>query len=92
MKGIPRSWLVHPWDEIVYVIQKFITCEGRYRIMFFYHIKTLMHLRGDCVIILPYFLLQSLTKMSKIVQKQRSNMDRSLYHFGLVKTLIKFEL
>ena len=27
-KGIPRSWLVHPWDEIVYVIQKFITCEG----------------------------------------------------------------
>lgn len=26
--GIPRSWLIHPWDEIVYVIQKFITCEG----------------------------------------------------------------
>ena len=25
-KGVPRSWLVHPWDEMVYIIQKFITC------------------------------------------------------------------
>ena len=90
--GVPRSWLIHPWDEIVYVIQNFIACEGIYNIMYIYHIKLLMHLRGDCVISLPYFLLQSLTKMSKTIQKWRSNMDRILYHFGLVKILIEFEL
>ena len=38
-KGIPRSWLVHPWDEVVYIIQKFITCEGRFSIVYLYHIK-----------------------------------------------------
>ena len=46
-KGIPRSWLVHPWDEIVYVIQKFITCEGRFSIVYLYHIKLLQHLKGE---------------------------------------------
>jgi len=51
-----------------------------------------MHLRGDCVLSLPYFILQILTKMSKTIQKQRKNKDRSLYHYGLVKILIEFEL
>ena len=41
---------------------------------------------------MPYFLLQSLTKMSKTIQKQKSNEDKSLYHFGLIKILIEFEL
>jgi hypothetical protein len=35
-KGIPRIWLVHPWDELAYLIQKFITCEGRFSIIYLY--------------------------------------------------------
>lgn len=77
---------------MVYIIQKIITCEGRFCVVFLYHIKLLMHLRGDCTISLPYFLLQSLTKMSKTMQKQRKNKDTSLHHFGLIKILIEFEL
>lgn len=83
---------MHPWDEIVYIIEKFVTCEGHYSIVYLYHIKLLLHLKGQCVISLPYFLLQSLTKMSKTIQKQKCNEDKSLYHFGLVKILIEYEL
>ena len=68
-KGVPRSWLIHPWDEMVYIIQKFVTCEGHYSIVYLYHIKLLLHLKGQRTISLPYFLLQNLTKMSKSIQK-----------------------
>lgn len=91
-KGVPRSWLVHPWDEMVYILQKFVTYEGRYSIVYLYHIKLLLHLKRQCVISLPYFLLQSLTKMSKTIQKQKGNENKNLYHFGLVKILIEHEL
>jgi hypothetical protein len=72
-KGIPRSWLIHPWDELAYLIQKFITCEGRFSIIYLYHIKLLQHLKSDYEINIPYFLLQSLSKMAKAVQKQGRN-------------------
>ena len=39
-KGIPRSWLVHPWDEVVYIIQKFTTCEGRFIIVSIFTISS----------------------------------------------------
>ena len=75
-----------------YILQKFVTCEGRYSIVYMYHIKILLHLKGQCTISLPYFILQSLTKISKTIQKQKGNEDRRLYHFGLIKILIEFEL
>lgn len=83
---------MHPWDEMVYIIQKFFTCEGRYSIVYLYHIKLLLHLKGQCTISLPYFLLQSLTKMSKTIQKKKGNEDKSLYNFWLIKILIEFEV
>jgi hypothetical protein len=91
-KGIPRSWLIHPWDELAYLIHKFITCEGRFRSIHLYHIKLLQHLKGDCEIIMPYFLLQSLSKMAKAVQKQGRNTKKSLYHCGFIKMIIIYEL
>lgn len=91
-KGVPRSWLMHPWDEMVYILQKFVTCEGRYSIVYLYHITLLLHIKKQCIISLPYFLLQSLTKMSKTIQKQKGNEDKSLYHFGLIKILIEDEM
>ena len=83
---------MHPCDEMVYIIQKFVTCEGRYSIVYLYHIKLLLHLKGKCIISLQYFLLQSLTQMSKTIQKQKGNEDKSLYNFELIKVLIEYEL
>jgi hypothetical protein len=91
-KGIPRSWLIYPWDELAYLIHKFITCEGRFSIIYLYHIKLLQHLKGDCEINMPYFLLQILSKMAKVVQKQGKNTEKSLYHYGFIKMIIIYEL
>ena len=68
-KGVPRSWLIHPWDEVAYIIQKLLTYEGRFSIIHLYHIKLMQHLNGDYEINIPYFLLQILSKMAKAVKK-----------------------
>jgi hypothetical protein len=91
-KGIPRSWLIHPWDELTYLIQKFITCGVRFSIIYLYHIKLLQHLKGDCEINMPYFLLQRLSNMAKAVQKQGRNTKNSLYHCDFIKMIIIYEL
>jgi hypothetical protein len=31
-KGIPRRWLKDEWDDLLKMVQKYITCEGRYTI------------------------------------------------------------
>ena len=41
VNGVSRSWLKSPWDEIAYLIQKYVTCEGRYSLIFLYHIRIL---------------------------------------------------
>jgi hypothetical protein len=79
-------------DELAYLIQNFITCEGRFSIIYLYHIKLLQHLKADCEINMPYFLLQSLSKMAKAVQKQGRNSEKSLYHCGFIKMIIIYEL
>ena len=66
-KGVPKSWLIHPWDEVAYTIKKFLTCEGIFSIIYLYHNKLMQHLRVDCEINIPYFFVQSLSKMAKYV-------------------------
>jgi hypothetical protein len=89
---VPRSWLQHPWDELVYIIQKFVTCEGRFSIVYLYHIKILQHLKGEKILNMPYYFLKSLSKMSMSIQKQTRNEEKSLYHYGLIKMLIVHQL
>ena len=52
-KRIPRSWLIHPCEEITDIIKKFVTCEGRFNILYLYHIKLMQHLKNDCEINMP---------------------------------------
>ena len=91
-KGISRSWLIHPWDGIDYIIQKFVTCEGRFNIVYLYHIKLMQHLKNDREINMPYFLLQRISNMAKFVKKQERNIEKSLYHYGFIKMTIKHQL
>ena len=41
---------------------------------------------------MPYFLLQSLTKMAKAVQGRSKDKVTSLFHYGLIKIIIQYEL
>jgi hypothetical protein len=51
-----------------------------------------MHLSGNIEHNLPYYLLRSLTKMSRRVQGHHESAHKSLYHQGLIKLLVTFSL
>ena len=89
--GVARSWLKSPWDELAYLIQKYVTCEGCFNLVFLYHIRILQHLNQKKLIDMPYYLLHSLQKMSMQVKKNK-NKERSMYHHGLIKMLVEHEL
>jgi hypothetical protein len=87
-KGIPHSWVKKEWHTALLIIHKYITCEGRFSLVYLYHIRLLIHINGDYPLNLPYFLLKSLSKMSKRVQSHPTTAKGSLFHQGLIKTLI----
>ena len=42
-KGIPNTTLKSKWRNVLLVIPKFITCEGRFGSKFFSHVLLMMH-------------------------------------------------
>lgn len=63
---VRRTSLPPLWSEVSFQIMKYITCEGRFSIIYVYHFKLLCELRHGIDLPLakklsiPYFLLQSL--------------------------------
>jgi len=91
-RGIHVHALKEEWASLLLVIQKFITCEGRFGSMYMYHARLMMNFLEGQTLNLPYFLLLSLKKMSITVQKCIGNIEPHLYHHGLVKILIEDQL
>ena len=63
-KNIPRSYLEEKWQHFLKSIQVYITCEGRYGRVMFYHFKLMNHFTGRCPLNLPFYLHKSLTKIA----------------------------
>ena len=65
-----RENLPYPWNEISYHLIKYISCRGRYSVVYGYHIRLLQELRFGVGtspqnrLRIPYFLLQSMIDMS----------------------------
>jgi hypothetical protein len=91
-RGIPRRWIQPERHTALIVIHRYITYEGRFSLVYIYHIRILMHLNGDYPLNIPYFLLKRLTKMSKRVQSLSTNAKRSLFQQVLIKTLVMYDL
>jgi len=91
-KGIPSSALKNKWRNLLLVLQKFITCEGRFGQMYFYHVRMMMHFLKDHQMKIPYFLLNSLKKMATNVQNKIPCIENTMYHHDLVKILVEFHL
>jgi len=91
-RGIHVHALEEKWASLLLVIQKFITCEGRFGAMYMYHTRLLMKFLENQTLNLPYLLLLSLKKMATTVQKNIEDIDPHLYHHGLVKILIEDQL
>jgi hypothetical protein len=88
-KGMPISALKARWHDLLAVLKQFVTCEGRFGLVFLYHLRLLMVFMGF-PLNMPYYLLRSLYKMGKRYRKQRA--DSSLFHHGLIKILLVHQL
>jgi hypothetical protein len=73
------------WHDLLAIIKQFVTYEGRYGLVFLYHLRLLMNFI-DYPLNMPHYLLRSLYNMSK--RFKREKVDSSLFHHCLIKVLI----
>jgi hypothetical protein len=88
-QGMHVSALKPRWHDLLAIVKQFVTCEGRYGLVFLYHLQLLMSFI-DFPLNMPYFLLQSLYKMEKHFKRQKSN--SILFHHCLIKIIIIHQL
>jgi hypothetical protein len=88
-RGLPASMLKPHWHNLLMILKQFVTCEGRYGFVFMFHLHLLIVFMGF-ELSLPHYLHRSLFKMSKKYKKSQA--DTSLFHVGLIKILVVYEL
>jgi hypothetical protein len=88
-KGMPVTTLKSRWHDLLAIIEKFITCEGRYSLVFLYHLRLLMSFI-DFPLNMPHFLLWSLYKMAKCFKREKA--DSSFFHHCLIKIILVHQL
>ena len=90
--GIPASWLKEDWQQVLNLVQMFITYEGHFSIAHLYQMRLLTHIIGDDTLNLPFYLYNSLIKMSKRYQQRPLSFPQYVYHHGLIRILVQFQL
>jgi hypothetical protein len=88
-KGMPTLAFKNKWRDILFILQKYVTCEGKYGIYFYYHLQLLIHFIKCRELNMSFYLLKSLKNMALIIQHSTKSLERSLFHFGLVKILVE---
>jgi hypothetical protein len=91
-KGIPHNWIRKESHTALLIIHRYITCEGRFSLVYLYHIRLLIHINGNYPLNLLYLLLKRLSKMSKRVKSHPATTKGSIFHQGLIRTLVVFSL
>jgi hypothetical protein len=86
---MPITTLKPRWHDLLAIIKQFVTCEGRYGLVFLYHLRLLMNFIGY-PLNMPHYLLRSLYKMYKRFKREKA--DRILFHHGLIKVLVVHHL
>ena len=67
-KQMPRNHLLEYFEKTLRVSQRYFTCEGRFNMVYHYHIRLLLHFPGKESLKLPFYLFRSIGKMSDRVQ------------------------
>jgi hypothetical protein len=88
-KGLPANMLKQRWHDLLMITKQFITCEDRYRFIFLYQLRLLMVFIGY-ELNMPHYLHRILFKMAKMYKHNQA--DTSLFHYGLIKMLMVYEL
>jgi hypothetical protein len=92
VKGVPRKWLIEDYDKMLFIIQRFFTCEGRYNWVLQYHFKLLLHFTGKKEIDLSFFLFKSLQRMISFAQRKPDKLQKSIFHHALIKLIVLEQL
>jgi hypothetical protein len=88
-RGMPISMLKPRWHDILMVVKQFVTCEGRYGLIFLNHLQLLMNFIGY-PLNMPFYFQRSLYKMSKRFKREKA--DSSLFHHGLIRLIVVHHL
>jgi hypothetical protein len=86
-KGLNPTALSEPWRELAGVIQRYITCDGRYDVVRPCHLKLLATLKQRLVINFPFFLNAMLHEVVARTQKAKDPVT-IISHHGLVKLIV----
>jgi hypothetical protein len=84
-RGMPISMLKPQWHDLFIIIKQFVTYEGRFGLVFLYHLHLLMNFMGY-PLNMPFYFHHSLYKMSKRFKREKA--DSSLFHHGLIRLII----
>jgi hypothetical protein len=87
-RGIRLSSLPPPWPEVAKFIKHYLTCEGRYQVVYQHDFVLLSHLRHNRRVNIPYYLLGCLKNMAHYYRKAKDP-TLSLTHHRLVQLLIQ---
>jgi hypothetical protein len=88
-KGMPITTLKPRWHDLLVIVKHFVTCEGRYGLVFLYHLRLLMNFIGY-PLNMPHYFLHSLYNMSKRFKREKA--DSNLFHHGLITLTIVHHL
>jgi hypothetical protein len=86
-RGVQLSSLPPPWPEVARFIKHYLTCEGRYQVVYQHDFLLLSHLRHNRWVNIPYFLLGCLKNMAHYCRRAKDP-TQSLTHHRLVQLLI----
>jgi hypothetical protein len=86
-RGVQLSSLPPPWPEVARFIKHYLTCEGRYQVVYQHDFLLLSHLRHHRWFNIPYYLLGCLKNMAHYCRKAKDP-TLSLTHHRLVQLLI----
>jgi hypothetical protein len=87
-RGADVNSLPEPWGKVAEFVKRYITCEGRYQVVYFSDFILLSHLRHQKFINIPYYLLHSLNNMAHFVKKSK-NPKNCLSNHRLIGLLIR---
>ena len=87
-KGFHKEWIKPEYLNPITVIIHLITCEGKFTIFKFCHLRLLAHFVNQQFLNFPFYFLKSLEKMSSQVRNNTVNPMGSLYHHNLMFKLL----
>jgi hypothetical protein len=88
-RSMSISMLKPRWHDLLMVVKQFVTYEGRYGLVFLYHLQLLMNFMGY-PLNMPFYIQRSLYKMDK--RFKREKVDSSLFHHGLIRLIVVHHL